>query len=94
VRDDLLDLVREKLADPAAVVVIDKTGFLKKGTKSVGVAPQYSGTAGKIENCQIDVFAAYASPKRQVLMDRELYVPSCWTDDKMRCKEAGVPESV
>lgn len=58
VRDELLDLVREKLADPAAVVVIDETGFVKKGTKSVGVAPQYSGTAGKIGNCQIGVFLA------------------------------------
>ncbi|HEY4384200.1 MAG TPA: transposase, partial [Ktedonobacteraceae bacterium] len=72
VRDDLLDLVREQLADPAAVVVIDETGFVKKGTKSVGVAAQYSGTAGKIGNCQIGVFLAYASSKGQVLMDREL----------------------
>ncbi len=75
VRDDVLDLVREKLADPAAVVVIDETGFVKKGTKSVGVAPQYSGTAGKIGNCQIGVFLAYAAQKGQVLMDREIYLP-------------------
>lgn len=94
VRDDLLDLVREKLADPAAVVVIDETGFLKKGTKSVGVAPQYSGTAGKIGNCQIGVFLAYASAKGQVLMDREIYLPREWTDDRERCEEAGVPEEV
>lgn len=94
VRDDLLDLVREKLADPAAVVVIDETGFVKKGTKSVGVAPQYSGTAGKIGRCQIGVFLAYAAKKGQVLMDRELYLPREWTDDRDRCTEAGVPEEV
>ena len=94
VRDDLLDLVREHLADPAAVVVIDETGFLKKGTKSVGVAPQYSGTAGKIGNCQIGVFLAYAAPKGQVLIDRELYLPREWTADRTRCEEAGVPGDV
>lgn len=94
VRDDLLDLVREHLADPAAVIVIDETGFLKKGTKSVGVAPQYSGTAGKISNCQIGVFLAYAAAKGSVLMDRELYVPREWTDDPQRCEEAGVPAEV
>ena len=94
VRDDVLDLVREKLADPAAVVVIDETGFVKKGTKSVGVAPQYSGTASKIGNCQIGVFLAYAAQKGQVLMDREIYLPQVWTDDRERCQEAGVPETV
>lgn len=94
VRDDLLDLVREKMADPAAVVVLDETGFLKKGTKSVGVAPQYSGTAGKISNCQIGVFVAYTAEKGQVLVDRELYLPREWTDDRERCEEAGVPEKV
>lgn len=94
VRDDLLDLVREKLADPAAVIVIDETGFLKKGTKSVGVAPQYSGTAGKISNCQIGVFLAYASPDGQMLIDRELYLPREWTNDAERCEEASVPKEV
>ena len=94
VRDDLLDLVKEKLADPAAVVVIDETGFVKKGTKSVGVAPQYSGTVGKITNCQIGVFLAYAAQRGQVLMDRELYLPEEWTDHRERCQEAGVPEEV
>src|SRR6266568_2027259 len=94
VRDDVLDLVREKLADPAAVVVIDETGFVKKGTKSVGVAPQYSGTAGKTGNCQIGVFLAYAAQRGQVLMDREIYLPQVWTDDRERCQEAGVPETV
>ena len=94
VRDDVLDLVKEKLADPAAVVVIDETGFVKKGTKSVGVAPQYSGTAGKIGNCQIGVFLAYATDSGQVLMDREIYLPQEWTDHRERCQEAGVPEEV
>jgi len=94
VRDDLLDLVRENLADPTAVVVIDETGFVKKGTKSVGVAPQYSGTAGKIGNCQIGVFLAYAAPNGQVLVDRELYLPHEWTADRTRCEEAGVPGEV
>ena len=94
VRDDLLELVKEKLADPDAVVVIDETGFVKKGTKSVGVAPQYSGTAGKIGNCQIGVFLAYATQKGQVLMDREIYLPQEWTNDRARCREAGVPEEV
>ncbi|SRR6266487_1020010 len=94
VRDDLLELVKEKLADPDAVIVIDETGFVKKGTKSVGVAPQYSGTAGKIGNCQIGVFLAYAAQKGQVLMDREIYLPQEWTNDRARCREAGVPEEV
>jgi SRSO17 transposase len=94
VRDDLLDLVREKLADPTAVVVIDETGFLKKGIKSVGGAPQYSGTAGKIRNCQIGVFVAYVAEKGQGLVDRELYLPREWTDDRERCEEAGGPEKV
>jgi SRSO17 transposase len=66
----------------------------KKGTKSVGVAPQYSGTAGKISNCQIGVFLAYAAAQGQVLLDRELYVPREWTEDPQRCEEAGVPADV
>jgi SRSO17 transposase len=94
VRNDLLDLVRENLADPAAVVVIDETGFVKKGTKSVGVAAQYSGTAGKIGNCQIGVFLAYTAVSGQVLMDREIYLPKEWTEDRARCQAAGVPEEV
>ena len=72
VRDDLRDYVVEQLGDPAAVLVVDETGFLKKGTTSVGVQRQYSGTAGKIDNCQLGVFLAYASPKGQAMIDREL----------------------
>jgi SRSO17 transposase len=97
VRDDLVAYVREHLADPAAILVIDETGFLKKGTKSAGVKRQYSGTAGKRENCQIGVFVAYSSlvpAPTQVLVDRELYLPAEWVGDRARCAEAGVPEEV
>lgn len=91
VRDDLQQYVLAHLADPQAVLVIDETGFLKKGRKSAGVAPQYSGTAGKIANCQIGVFLAYATIHGPVLVDRELYLPREWTDDPQRCQEAGIP---
>jgi SRSO17 transposase len=87
-------LVKQRLADPQAVLVVDETGFLKKGTKSVGVALRYSGTAGKIANCQIGVFAAYASSQGQVLLDRALYLPQDWTLKQQRCRQAGVPEQV
>lgn len=91
VRDDLVAYVLEHLADPAAVLVLDETGFVKKGTKSVGVAPQYCGAVGKIANCQIGVFLAYATRHGPVLLDRELYVPQEWADDAERRTEAGVP---
>jgi SRSO17 transposase len=94
VRDDLQSYVVEHLADEDAVLVIDETGFLKKGTKSVGVKRQYSGTAGKRENCQIGVFLAYASPKGRTFLDRELYLPQEWAADMPRREEAGVPEEV
>jgi SRSO17 transposase len=94
VRDDLRAYVLEHLCDPRAVLVIDETGFLKQGTKSVGVKRQYSGTAGRIENCQIGVFLAYAAPVGHVLLDRELYLPREWADDAKRRREAGVPEEV
>ena len=84
----------EHLADADAVLVVDETGFLKKGDKSVGVQRQYSGTAGRIENCQIGVFLAYASAKGRTLLDRELYLPQVWVDDRERRREAGVPEDV
>ena len=73
------------------MLVIDETGFLKKGTKSVGVARQYSGTAGRIENCQIGVFLAYASPRGHAFLDRALYLPKSWAEDAARREEAGVP---
>ena len=78
VRDDLRTYVVEHLGDAQAVLVIDETGFLKKGDKSVGVARQYSGTAGRIENCQIGVFLAYASPRGRAFLDRALYLPKAW----------------
>jgi SRSO17 transposase len=94
VRDDLRMYVVEHLGDEQAVLVVDETGFLKKGTKSVGVQRQYSGTAGRIENCQIGVFLAYASPKGRTFLDRELYLPKEWAADAERRQEAGVPETV
>jgi SRSO17 transposase len=94
VRDALREYVLEMLATPKAVVVIDETGFLKKGHKSVGVQRQYSGTAGCIENCQVGVFLAYASSRGHTLLERELYLPKSWADDQERCREAHVPEEV
>jgi SRSO17 transposase len=94
VRDDLREYVVEHLGDPAAVLVVDETGFLKKGTKSAGVARQYSGTAGRIENCQIGVFLGYATPAGRTFLDRELYLPKAWSEDRGRCREAGVPDEV
>jgi SRSO17 transposase len=94
VRDDLRGYVVEHLGDPGAVLVVDETGFLKKGTTSVGVQRQYSGTAGKVDNCQLGVFLAYASGRGRAFIDRELYLPECWTDDPERCRAARVPEQV
>ena len=91
VRDILRAFVLEHLADPAAILVLDETGFLKKGPQSVGVQRQYSGTAGRIENCQVGVFLAYASPHGHAFLDRALYLPKEWTDDPVRCAAAGVP---
>jgi SRSO17 transposase len=92
VRDDLQQYILTHLADPQAVLVVDETGFVKKGTKSAGVAPQYSGTVGKIANSQIGVFLAYANRFGAVLLDRELYLPEDWEKDPQRCQEAEVPE--
>src|SRR5215469_8173050 len=94
VRDDLRAYVLEQVGDPRAVLVIDETGFLKQGTKSVGVKRQYSGTAGRIENCQIGVFLTYAAPAGHVLLDRALYLPREWAVDAVRRQEAGVPDEV
>jgi SRSO17 transposase len=94
VRDDLRGYVVEHLSDPDAVLVVDETGFLKKGTKSAGVQRQYSGTAGRRENCQIGVFLVYAAARGAALLDRALYVPRSWTDDPDRCRAAGIPEEV
>lgn len=94
VRDDLRDYVVEHLGDSAAVLVVDETGFLKKGTKSAGVQRQYSGTAGRIENCQIGVFLAYASARGHAFLDRALYLPEDWAADAARREEAGIPPVV
>ena len=94
VRDDLRDYVVEQLGGVDGVLVVDETGFLKKGNKSVGVQRQYSGTAGRIENCQIGVFLAYACARGRTLLDRELYLPQVWAGDRERRREAGVPEDV
>ena len=94
VREDLRQYVVEHLGDGDAVLVVDETGFLKKGDKSAGVQRQYSGTAGRIENSQVGVFLAYASAKGRTLLDRELYLPQVWAEDWERRREAGVPESV
>lgn len=90
-RDDLRDYVLEHLGASSGVIVIDETGFLKKGRHSAGVARQYSGTAGRVENCQIGVFLAYASARGQALFDRALYLPKEWTQDRARCTRAGIP---
>ncbi len=94
VRDHLQAYVREFIADSDGMLVIDETGFLKKGKKSVGVQRQYSGTAGRIENCQLGVFLTYASKAGHTLVDRELYLPKSWTEDRERCRAADVPEEV
>ena len=92
IRDDLQVFVAERLGEPAGVLIIDDTGFIKKGTTSAGVQRQYSGTAGRTENCQIGVFAAYASTRGRALVDRERYLPKSWTEDRDRCKVAKVPD--
>lgn len=95
VRDDLREYVVEHLGDEeTGVFIVDETGFLKKGEKSVGVQRQYSGTAGKKENCQIGVFLAYASKKGAAFVDRALYLPRSWTENAERRSEAGVPEEI
>ena len=94
VRDDVRDYVVEQLGDPVGVLVVDETGFLKKGTKSAGVARQYSGTAGRVENCQIGVFLGYATPVGRTFLDRELYLPKAWAEDRPRRAEARVGEDV
>jgi SRSO17 transposase len=78
----------------SAVLIADDTGFLKKGTRSAGVQRQYSGTAGRTENCQVGVFLAYASRHGHALIDRELYLPRSWAEDPERCRAAGIPQEV
>lgn len=95
VRDDVRAMVVAALGDAAqGVLIVDETGFVKKGTKSAGVARQYSGTAGRIENSQVGVFAAYASARGRGLIDRELYIPKEWFADRARCRDAGIADDV
>jgi SRSO17 transposase len=94
VRDDLRAYVVERLGDPDAVLVLDETGFVKKGEKSAGVQRQYSGTAGRVENCQVGVFLGYASRHGHALIDRALYLPEGWAGDAGRRAGAGVPAEV
>ncbi|MFJ2061287.1 IS701 family transposase [Streptomyces sp. NPDC087908] len=91
VRDD----VREHIAERrglGGVLIIDDTGFIQKGTTSAGVDRQYAGTSGKIDNCQIGVFAAYATSRGRVLVERELYLPKAWASDRERCRAAKIPD--
>ena len=90
-RDIVRDYALETLADPDAVLVLDETGFLKQGKASCGVGRQYTGSAGKITNCQIGVFAAYVSRHGHAFIDRALYLPKAWTDDPARMAAAHVP---
>ena len=94
VRDTVRDYALETLASPGAVLVIDETGFLKQGACSCGVGRQYTGSAGKITNCQIGVFAAYVSDKGCAFIDRQLYLPKDWINDAIRRQAAHVPDSL
>lgn len=94
VRDDLREYVVEHLGEEQGILVVDETGFVKKGKQSAGVARQYSGTAGRRENSQIGVFLLYASRRGAAFLDRALYLPEEWTSDRVRCREAGIPDEV
>ena len=93
-RDDLRVYVLEHFADPAAVLVVDETGDVKKGTATAGVQRQYTATAGRTENAQVAVYLAYAAPAGSAFIDRALYLPRSWTSDPARCRAAGVPQEV
>lgn len=92
VRDALISYVNTHLGDPAGILAIDETGFLQNGTASAGVARQYSGTAGRVKNCQIGVFLTYATKHGRTVVDRELYSPKAWIDDSDRCAKVGIPD--
>lgn len=91
VRDDVRTFVADHLGDPGAVLIVDETGDVKKGNHTVGVQRQYTGTAGRIENAQVSVHLTYATAEGHALIDRELYLPKSWTDDRARCHDQGVP---
>ena len=94
VRDEVRTAVVQAIGDPAGVLVADETGFIKKGKASAGVQRQYTGTSGKVDNCQIGVFLAYHTPRGRALIDRELYLPKSWTDDRERCRRAHIGDEV
>jgi SRSO17 transposase len=94
VRDDLRRYVIAELGDPQGILVVDETGFPKQGKHSAGVARQYSGTLGKIANCQVGVFLGYSSPRGHVALDRELFIPKDWFADRDRCRKVGIPDEL
>lgn len=94
VRDNLRDYVIDHLGDPSAVLVVDETGDVKKGSSTVGTQRQYTGTAGRIENAQVAVYLTYAGAAGHAMIDRELYLPRCWTTDPARCAAAGIPADI
>ncbi|MBF6357684.1 IS701 family transposase [Nocardia higoensis] len=93
-REDLRDYVVERLGGAGAILVVDESGDLKKGTKTVGVQRQYTGTAGRIENSQVAVYLGYVTETGHAFLDAELYLPKSWTSDRDRCTQAGVPDDV
>src|SRR5437868_8551986 len=94
VRDDLRAYVLEQLGTQDAIVVIDESSFPKRGSKSAGVQMQYCGTTGHVENCQVGVFLSYVTASGHSLIDRELYLPLSWIEDRQRCRAAGIPDAV
>lgn len=94
IRDELQWYVVEHLGTEDGVLILDEFGFVKRGTRSAGVARMLSGTTGRIENCQLGVFLGYATPRGHTLIDRELYLPNTWTDDRVRCRKAHIPDEV
>jgi SRSO17 transposase len=91
IRDDVRAYVARHLGDRNGVLIVDETGFVKRGNRSAGVQRQYSGTAGRVENCQLAVFCAYATDAGHALIDRDLYLPKSWTEDPARRDDAGIP---
>jgi SRSO17 transposase len=94
VRDEVRRRAVETLGREQVILAIDETSFVKRGKQSAGVARQYCGTTGRIENCQVGVFLSWITPRGHTLIDRELYLPTCWTDHRARCLKAGIPDAV
>jgi len=94
IRDDIRAYVVEHLRDTEAVLVVDETSDLKKGTATVGVQRQYTGTAGRVENAQVAVYLVYSAARGHAAIDRALYVPRSWTEAPDRCRTAGIPDGL